>query len=384
MTSKIQEIFTAVKDQIISEIPLPFHKQKTLESICSCRTPEMGGFIEQCIDCGETVAHFHSCGNRHCPVCQGTQQAKWIEKQLKNTLPVQYFHVVFTLPSELNPLVFSNQKILYGILFKAASETILEMSANKKNLGAQPGFTAVLHTWGQNLQFHPHLHCIVMGGGLSSDKCNFVQSSKKFFLPVKAVSKKFRGKFLFYLKQELDSEKLYLPSSQADLAFIQSRQIFLDQLYSSNWVVYTKKPFASPEHVIRYLGRYTHRVAISDSRILDFDPATKKVSFEWKDYKDNNRKKVMTLDAVEFVRRFLLHVLPPGFMKIRHYGILGNRNREQKLSLCRRLLKVIVSVNKSTNTQLETAKNLCKVCNGILKVVISTPRRSKLIHPLLN
>lgn len=382
MMSKIQEIFTTVKDQIFSEIPLPFHKQKTLESICSCRTPEMGGFIEQCNDCGETVAHFHSCGNRHCPVCQGVQQGKWVEKQLDNTLPVQYFHVVFTLPSELNPLVYSNQKILYGILFKAASETILEMSANEKNLGAQPGFTAVLHTWGQNLQFHPHLHCIVTGGGLSTDKRNFVQSPKKFFLPVKAVSKKFRGKFLYYLKKEFKSENLYLPKSEADLAFIQPRQIFLDKLYSSNWVVYTKKPFDSPEHVIRYLGRYTHRVAISDSRILDFDLVTKKVSFEWKDYKDNNKKKVMTLDAVEFIRRFLLHVLPPRFMKIRHYGILGNRNRQQKLSLCRRLLGAIVSLKRISNTHEDLVENVCKVCSGVLQVVMSAPRRKLLIHPL--
>ena len=379
--SNIQEIFTAMKDQILSEIPLPFHKQKTLESICSCRTPEMGGFIEQCIDCGETVPHFHSCGNRHCPVCQGAQQAKWIEKQLNNTLPVQYFHVVFTLPSELNPLVFSNQEILYGVLFKAASETILEMCANKKNLGAQPGFTSVLHTWGQNLQFHPHLHCIVMGGGLSSDKLHFVQSSKKFFLPVKAVSKKFKGKFLHYLKQKFQSESLYLPKSEADLAFLQPRLNFFDKLYSSDWVVYTKKPFDSAENVIRYLGRYTHRVAISDSRIVDFDPIAKKVSFQWKDYKDNNKKKVMTLDAIEFARRFLLHILPRGFMKIRHYGILGNRNRKDKLSLCRKLLRVVAPIIQPFNIQ-ETAKNICKVCSGLLYVVMRTHRHNPILYPL--
>ena len=381
--SKIQEIFTAMKDQILSKIPLPFHKQKTLESICSCRTPEMGGFIEQCSDCGETVPHFHSCGSRHCPVCQGAQQAKWIEKQLNNALPVQYFHVVFTLPSELNPLVFSNQKILYGILFKAASETILEMCANKKNLGAQPGFTSVLHTWGQNLQFHPHLHCIVMGGGLSSDKLHFVQSSKKFFLPVKAVSKKFRGKFLHYLKQEFQSGSLHLPKSESDLCFIQPRLNFLDKLHSSDWVVYAKKPFDSADHVIRYLGRYTHRVAISNSRIVDFDPVAKKVSFEWKDYKDNNKKKVMTLDAIEFVRRYLLHVLPPGFMKIRHYGILGNRNRKDKLSLCRKLLRVVAPIIKPSNIQ-ETAKNICKVCSGPLYVVRHTHRHNPIPYPLWN
>jgi hypothetical protein len=381
--SNIQEIFTAMKDQILSKIPLPFHKQKTLESICSCRTPEMGGFIEQCSDCGETVPHFHSCGNRHCPVCQGAQQAKWIEKQLNNTLPVQYFHVVFTLPSELNPLVFSNQKILYGILFKAASETILEMCANKKNLGAQPGFTSVLHTWGQNLQFHPHLHCIVMGGGLSSDKLHFVQSSKKFFLPVKAVSKKFKGKFLHYLKQEFQSESLHLPKSEADLAILQPRLNFLDKLHSSDWVVYAKKPFDSANHVIRYLGRYTHRVAISDSRIVDFDPVASKVSFEWKDYKDNNKKKVMTLDAIEFVRRYLLHVLPPGFMKIRHYGILGNRNRKDKLSLCRKLLRVVAPIIQPSNIE-ETAKNICKVCSGLLYVVMHTHRHNPILYPLRN
>ncbi len=384
MTSKMQEIFTSVKNQILSEIPLPFHKQKTLESICSCRTPEMGGFIEQCNDCGETVAHFHSCGNRNCPICQGAQQAKWIAKQLKNTLPVQYFHVVFTLPSELNPLVFSNQEVLYGILFKAASETILEMSANENNLGAQPGFTSVLHTWGQNLQFHPHLHCIVVGGGLSSNKLNFVQSPKNFFLPVKAVSKKFRGKFLAYLKQEFKSENLYLPKSKANLAFKKERQSFFDHLYTSDWVVYTKKPFETAELVVRYLGRYTHKVAISDSRIINFDSAAKTVSFLWKDYKNNNQKKVMTLDAVEFVRRFLLHVLPPRFMKIRHYGILGNRNREKTLNLCRRLLNVLISVNEFMTAQADSTKNICKVCNGMLQVVMTSPRRKQLFYPLRN
>ena len=373
-----------MKNKICSSIPLPFQKQKTLEDICSCRTPQMGGFIEQCSACGETVAHFHSCGNRNCPVCQGVQQAKWVDKQLDNTLPVQYFHVVFTLPSELNPLVFSNQKALYGILFKAASETILEMSADPEHLGAQPGFTSVLHTWGQNLQFHPHLHFIVTGGGLSSDKLKFVQSSKKFFLPVKAVSKKFRGKFLCFLKQEFDSGKLYLPKSDEDLAFEEPRQIFFNRLYAQDWVVYTKKPFKTPVHVIRYLGRYTHRVAISDSRIISFDPVSEAVSFHWKDYKDNNRKKIMTLSAVEFSRRFMLHILPSGFMKIRHYGLLGNRNRDQRLCLCRKLLAkacaFLPDVKQNKNSR--PTQNVCIACGGLLEVVLRTLRRQQICLPL--
>ena len=372
-----------MKNKILSSIPLSCHKQKTLEDICSCRTPQMGGFIERCGTCGETVAHFHSCGNRNCPVCQGAQQAKWVDKQLDNTLPVPYFHVVFTLPGELNPLVFANQKVLYGVFFKAASETILEMSADKKHLGAQPGLTSVLHTWGQNLQFHPHLHFIVTGGGLSSNKLEFRQSSKKFFLPVKAVSKKFRGKFLFYLKQKFESGELFLPKSEIELSFDEPRRIFFKNLYAKDWVVYTKKPFKTPLQVIRYLGRYTHRVAISDSRVICFDPSSETVSFKWKDYKDNNQMKVMTLSAVEFCRRFMLHVLPEGFVKIRHYGLLGNRNRDQRLTLCRRLLEKagLVIPSAKHEKELKPIQHICTCCGGLMEVIFSTPHRQLLNFP---
>ena len=384
MQSKIQQIFATMKNKILASIPMPAQKQKALENICSCRTPQMGGFIEQCTACGQTAAHFHSCGNRNCPVCQGAQQAKWVDKQLDNTLPVQYFHVVFTLPSELNPLVYSNQSVVYGILFKAASETILEMSADPKHLGAQPGFTSVLHTWGQNLQFHPHLHFIVTGGGISRDKLKFVQSSKKFFLPVKAVSKKFKGKFLYLLKKELESGNLHLSKNDQDLAFEETRQTFFNSLHNKDWVVYTKKPFKTPSHVIRYLGRYTHRVAISDARIISFDLFSEVVSFQWKDYKDKNRKKVMLLNATEFCRRFMLHVLPYGFMKIRHYGLLANRNREQRLSLCRRLLQksgLTAFPAKQDKDSLAT-QNVCASCGGLLEVILSTLRRQQICLPL--
>ena len=384
MQSKIQKIFTTIKNKINSSIPLPSQKQKTLEDICSCRSSKMGGFIEQCCACGENVAHFHSCGNRNCPVCQGAQQAKWVEKQLDNTLPVPYFHVVFTLPSELNPLIFSNQKNLYGILFKAASETILEMSADPEHLGAQPGFTAVLHTWGQNLQFHPNLHFIVTGGGLSIDKLKFVQSSKKFFLPVKAVSKKFRGKFLYFLKKEFAQGNLYLPKTDKDLAFEEPRQLFFNNLFSMKWVVYTKKPFKTPVHVIRYLGRYTHRVAISNSRIIDFDPLSEAVSFQWKDYKNNNVKKIMILSATEFCRRFMLHVLPSGFMKIRHYGLLGNRNRDQRLCRCRNLLRKVGQIVSFVKFEkdLKPTQNVCVSCGGLLETIFKTLRRQQISLPL--
>lgn len=382
MLSKIQEIFTAMKDKVTWEIPLTYQRQKTLEAICSCRTPEMGGFVEQCSDCGKTVSHFHSCGNRHCPVCQGAQQAKWVEKQLSHSLPVQYFHVVFTLPSELNSIVFSNQKIMYDILFKAASQTILEMSSNDKNLGAQTGFTAVLHTWGQNLQFHPHLHCIVMGGGLSSDKLQFVSSSKKFFLSVKAMSIKFKGKFLSLLKQEFKANKLFIPKSEYDLYLEESRQRFFNQLYSLAWVIYTKKPFENAENVIRYLGKYTHKVAISDARIVKYNQENQTVTFVWKDYKDNNKKKLMTLNAIEFIRRFLLHILPTGFMKIRHYGLLGNKNREQKLSLCRKLLGKIHVVFNIKKYPEKALQHICKSCNGIMQMIIRTNRHQQLLMPL--
>ena len=337
MSFKIQKIFQSVRERLPSQ-SYPSNKSKVIDAISLCRTPQMGGFVQRCDDCGHTEAHFHSCRNRHCPICQGSNQQEWVENQVANTLPLPYFHVVFTLPSELNPLILANPVKLYNLLFQATSQTLLTLAGDEKYFGAQAGFTAVLHTWGRTIQFHPHLHCIVAGGGLSTDKKRFVVSKQSFYLPLPAIQSVFRGKFLQELKTLFIQNQLHLPE---ELISIPKRQQLLNTLYSTDWIIYCKKPFKDASHVIRYLGRYTHRVAISESRILSHDTVNQKVRFQWKDYKDHNMIKVMELSEDEFVRRFLLHVLPPGFMKIRHYGFLANRGRDERLELCRKLLNSI-------------------------------------------
>ena len=357
----------------------PSNKSKVIDAISLCRTPQMGGFVQRCNDCGHTEAHFHSCRNRHCPICQGSKQEQWVERQVANTLPLQYFHVVFTLPAELNPLFLANPVVLYSLLFKAASSTLLTLAKDEKFLGVQAGFTTVLHTWGSNLQFHPHLHCIVAGGGLSMDGKSFVRSKKAFFLPVRAMKKVFKGKFLDQLKSFFIQNHLQLPQ---ELTTISQRQVLLDNLYSKDWIVYCKKPFKDSAHVIRYLGRYTHKVAISDSRIVSYDLAEHKVRFRWKDYKNNNQLKIMELSDEEFVRRFLLHVLPSGFMKIRHYGFLANKNRDKRLELCRALLKALKHSLPATVFVKPKPRNCCPDCGSCtFAVVFSSLRRQATLLP---
>lgn len=373
MSSKIQSIFQSVKKQSLPQA-LPFNKLKVLDAVSMCRTPQMGGFVQHCDDCGHTEAHFHSCRNRHCPICQGSKQQEWVEKQVANTLPLQYFHVVFTLPSELNPLVLANPVELYNLLFQAASQSLITLAGDKKFLGAQPGFTAVLHTWGRNLQFHPHLHCIVAGGGLSIDGKRFIVSKDSFFLPVAAIKSVFRGKFLEQLKTLFIHNQLLLPE---ELSSVTQRQNLLDKLYSMDWIIYCKKPFKDASNVIRYLGRYTHRVAISDSRIVSYDPDTQIVRFRWKDYKDHNLTKIMELTEEEFVRRFLLHVLPSGFMKIRHYGFLANKGRDNRLEVCRKLLHAIRphGMLPLHPRQIPEPRHCCPGCGSCsFAMVFSSPR----------
>jgi hypothetical protein len=265
----------------------------------------------------------------------GISQGAGLLERERDLLSIGYFHVVFTVPDSLNHLALQNQKIFYSLLFKAASETLLELSRDPKYLGAGIGFISVLHTWGQNLMGHPHVHCIVPGGGLSFDGTRWVLSRKKFFIPVKVLSRKFRGKFLAFLKEAFHNGELQFYGKIVPLSGKLKFQTFIDTLYQKEWVVYCKKPFKSPWHVLRYLGRYTHRVAISNQRIVGLD--NDQVSFQWRDYKDNNKTKLMTLDAPEFIRHFLMHVLPSRFVKMRHYGILSNRNRNRKLRLCQKL-----------------------------------------------
>lgn len=318
MGVEVQDIFAAHMASYREGHHLSSVQRKAVRNIVDCRTATLGAHIDTCDNCGHTRISYNSCRNRHCPKCQTIAKEKWIEKQRRHLLDIPYFHVVFTVPAALNPVFLSQQDTLYTLLFQAASETVLELCADRKYLGATPGITAVLHTWGQNLQFHPHIHMIVTGGGLTKEG-KWRNSRKHFFLPVRVLSAKFRGKFLAILRQRFPSLK----------------QSLLDHCYRQKWVVYCKPPFDGSGKVISYLGRYTHRVAISNDRILSLKNGM--VTFRWRDYAHGNQVKLMTLDAKEFIRRFLLHILPPGFRKIRHYGLFASRDKEKRLALCRHL-----------------------------------------------
>jgi len=360
---ELQDIFKHVRLKRLSPA-----QAKAFHMIRHCRTSTLGSHAQVCTECGVKVVSYNSCRNRNCPKCQHSVQQEWVEAQMSKLLPVGYFHVVFTIPQELNTLVFHNQELLYALLIRSAGHTLMELARDPEHLGATIGVTPVLHTWGQNLCFHPHVHCIVPGGGLSNDGLRFVHSRKKFFIPVKVISKKFRGKFLDLLKQAYDNGELAFFNEATKLALRSNFLSLVDTLYDKNWVVFCKKPFKSPGHVVRYLGRYTHRVAISNSRILAFDGQS--VSFAWKDYKDGNKSKVMTLDTSEFSRRFLLHVLPDRFVKIRHYGLLCSRNIKTKLNKCMRLtgkksLPLTVRVQKDAKT--------CRSCGSTQLMTFLVP-----------
>lgn len=315
---------------------LPPYILKTMKDIESCRTAALGGHVEECDRCGHVRISYNSCRNRHCPKCQSLAKERWIQERKKDLLPVPYFHLVDTIPDTLNPLALVNQKVIYDLLFRSASEALLQLGQDPTHLGAQVGMVAILHTWGQNLLDHPHLHCIVPGGGLSKDAPEWISSREDFFIPVRVLSRLLRGKFLGSLKQAYQAGSLQCVGKVEHLGDPKAFQILLDQLYEQEWVVYAKRPFGGPEQVLEYLGRYTHRVAISNNRIVKLENG--QVTFRWRDYRDGSRTKLMTLDALEFIRRFLLHILPPGFFKIRYYGILGSRNRHTKLKRCKEIL----------------------------------------------
>lgn len=321
-------------------------QQRVLRNIAACRTAALGGHVDQCDGCGHARISYNSCRDRHCPKCQGPQRAEWLAQRLERLLPVPYFHVVFTIPHELNPIALRNKQRVYKILFDAASATLLQIAKDPKHLGAQLGITAVLHTWGQNLLLHPHLHCVVTGGGLSPDGARWVPTRKRYLLPVKILGRLFRGKFLAALHQAWHDGKLELTGGGAELADPVAWSTFKDRLYRKDWVVYAKPPFGGPEQVFRYLGRYTHRVAIANHRIVHLDDG--KVTFTVKDYADNATPKQMTLGAVEFLRRFLLHVLPRRFVRIRHYGLCAARNVNTKLVTAHRLLEPQIPVKTNT------------------------------------
>ena len=340
---------------------MPLNHIRTMRAIERCRTAELGGHIDECDCCGRIRISYNSCRNRHCPKCQFLKKEKWLEQRKEDLLPVPYFHVVFTIPAKLNPLVLRNKRVLYDILFRSVSETLIELARDPKHLGGQIGFICILHTWGQNLMDHPHIHCIVTGGGLSYDGKRWLSCRKGFFIPVKVLSRLFRGKVLDYLRESWKSEELKFTGTIAQLQDPAQFSALLKDLYCREWVVYAKPPFKDSERLLDYLGRYTHRIAIGNHRILKMEDG--EIFFRWRDYTDGNKNKIMRLHASEFIRRFLLHVLPARFVKIRYYGLLANRNSNAMLSQCRRLLAVNVKVrNKNvTETWQEFLLRVCRI-----------------------
>ena len=356
---------------------LSLHQLKVMSAIEHCRTAALGGHVEACEDCGHWRIAYNSCRNRHCPKCQGAAARTWLAMREADLLPVGYFHVVFTLPAEVAAIAFHNKAVVYDLLFRAASETMLTIAADPRHLGARIGITAVLHTWGSALTHHPHVHMIVPGGGIALDRSRWISSRPTFLLPVRVLGKLFRRLFLTRLLALHDAGKLAFFGSLANLA---DRCAFLRHLApvrKKRWVVYAKAPFAGPEAVLAYLSRYTHRVAISNSRLLAFDRTT--VTFRYKDYRRSGaeRQQVMTLAADEFIRRFLLHVLPRGFHRIRHYGLLAGSTRKDSLTIARLLLAVAPPANDDTPEEPLDVRPPCPCCGGHM-VVIETFERWRL------
>lgn len=311
-------------------------QRRVMTAIEMCRTAALGGHVEQCDSCGHQRIFYNSCRNRHCPKCQSLARAAWIEDRLAEILDCQYFHVVFTLPEEMAAIAYQNKEVVYGILFRISAQALRTIAADPRHLGAEIGFFSVLHTWGQNLLHHPHVHCVVAGGGLSPDGTRWIACKPGFFLPVRVLSRLFRRCFLEELEKVFHSGQLQFFSTLETLRHPLAFAKYLAPLKTREWVVYAKPPFAGPQQVLDYVGRYTHRVAISNNRLLALENGS--VTFRWKDYRHSSQSKTMALTADEFLRRFLLHVLPEGFQRIRYYGFLGNRYREEKLARCRQLL----------------------------------------------
>jgi len=367
-------------------------QRRVMSAIELCRTAALGGHLEECDCCGHQRPAYHSCRNRHCPKCQSLARAQWLEDRQAELLPVEYFHVVFTVPEEIAALAYQNKEVVYGILFRATAETLRTLAADPQHLGAAIGFFAVLHSWGQNLLHHPHLHCVVPGGGLAPDGKRWIACRPGFFLPVNVLSCLFRRLFLDYLQAAFEQGQRHFFSSLERLRDPHAFAHYLAPLRQIDWVVHAKPPFGGPEQVLNYLGRYTHRVAISNNRLLDIEDG--KITFRWKDYRHNDRPRVMTLEADEFIRRFLLHVLPDGFQRIRHYGFLAHRYRKAKLALCRQLLGVALTAVVKRQDQPDyrdlyeklTGRSLrdCPVCHAGHMVVIASLPASGRPPPLGN
>src|SRR6266581_420620 len=312
---------------------------KVLNAILRCRTAALGGHLDACSGCGHRAISFNSCRNRHCPKCQANARDRWLEARNHELLPTRYVHVVFTLPHELAPLALQNKRVIYDLLFRISAETLLEIARDPQHLGADIGFFSVLHTWNQKLELHPHVHCVVPAGGPSFDHSHWIRSHHTFFLPVKVLGRVFRGRFVAALKRAFQDGQLDFHGGLQPLAQPKTFSSWLRTLFRKDWVVYSKHPFGGPQLVLQYLGRYTHRVAVSNHRLVSF--ADSKVTFRWRDSAHHNEQKLLTLSLDEFLRRFLLHVLPKGFVRIRHFGFLAHRRRATLLPLCFQVLASI-------------------------------------------
>ena len=340
---------------------------KVLDAIMRCRTAVLGGHRDRCADCGHVAISYNSCGNRHCPRCQGNARLRWLRAREAELLPTRYVHAVFTLPRELAPVTLQNKKLIFNLLFRASAETLVEVARDPRHLGAEIGFFSVLHTWNQRLQFHPHVHCILAAGGLSPDHTGWIGSSRRFFLPIKVLGRIFRGKFVAGLKTAFHSGDLHFHGTLQHLAEPRAFRAWLRTLFRQDWVVYAKRPFGGPEHALRYLGAYTHRVAISNQRLVALSDG--QVTFRWRVSAHGNKKRLMTLPVDEFLRRFLLHVLPRGFVRIRNFGFLANRRRAKLLPLCFQLLRRSTEDAPPAATASATQPGSCwrcPICGGTM------------------
>jgi len=340
---------------------------KVLLAIARCRTAVLGGHLDECTRCGHRAISYNSCRNRHCPKCQAGARDRWLAARRQELLPTRYVHVVFTLPRELAPLALQNKKVLYNLLFRTSAETLLEVARDPRHLGAEIGFFSVLHTWNQKLGLHPHIHCVVPAGGLSADHTHWIKTRYAFFLPVKVLSRVFRGKFVAALKRAFRDGQLRFHGDLRPLAQPKTFSSWLRPLFRKDWVVYAKRPFGGPEHVLQYLGRYTHRVAISNHRLVSL--ADQKVTFRWRDSAHNNAQKLMTLSLDEFLRRFLLHLLPQGFVRIRNFGFLANRKRAITLPICFQLLGSAPQAKQDLSNPSPSDLWLCPQCGGPMTVI---------------
>jgi hypothetical protein len=346
---------------------LRFQQLKVMRAIAGCRTAALGGHVDVCWQCGYSALSYNSCRNRHCPKCQVQARRRWLAAREQELLATRYFHVVFTLPQPLRPLAAHNPAVLYDLLFTSSATTLLEVAADPRHLGAQIGFCSVLHTWGQNLLHHPHVHCVIPAGGLAPDHSQWIHPRYPFFLPVKVLSRVFRGKFIAGLRRAFQRGELRFPRELTRLALPQRFAAFLRTLFRQDWVVYAKPAFGGPAQVLRYLGRYTHRVAISNHRLIAFDGT--QVTFRWKDYAHGSKQRKMTLSAEEFLRRFLLHVLPRGFVRIRHFGFLANCRRARLLPLCRQRLALAPLIRSSASSPTDRMVWPCPRCHAAMTVL---------------